>query len=95
MCSDCRKPVQLDFSIENIGFRCAKTIKINMRKKTTTTTTTVAPPRKVKRAPKIHRVKDTWTYKMKQMLEDIISGGKESAQEVMEKLKQMKKRDEL
>ena len=43
----------------------------------------------------VHRLKDTWTYKMKQMLEDIMHGGKDSASAVMEKLREMRKREEL
>ena len=82
--------MQLDFTSEHIGFRCAQTIKVDIRKKKkpTTLTTTVRPP--PKRPPKVHRLKDTWSYKMKSMLTDIMDGGKETAQTIMEKLKKMK-----
>ena len=84
----------LDFTSESIGFRCAQTIKVDPRRKRRLPTTTPKPKPK-KRAPKVHRLKDTWSYKMKTMLEDIMEGGKESAQSVMRKLKRMRKQEEL
>ena len=85
--------MQLDFTSENVGFRCAQTIKIDTRRRKLTTTTPKPQPPK-KREPKTHRKKDTWAFKMKAMLEDIMEGGKETAQSVMDKLKGMRRKKE-
>jgi len=60
-----------NYTAGNIGFRCARTVELPELKPKDITTTTQRPP-------KHHRYEDTWTYKVKQVVQEVFQNIKDS-----------------
>ena len=96
--------------MENLGFRCAADVK-RVKKKPevqlpldvdaamlvkTEDDVTTKKPEAPKRAPRKHFYNETWAYKVKQVLSEVVSGDIKDAENVLHRLRgKGAKKDEL
>ena len=95
--------------MENIGFRCASTVKRidrtsleqsrarRRRDDAAAAAPSPAADRPPRRAPRRHYYNETWEYKVKKILHDVMTGDVNSADSVLKGLKNRDKKpkDEL
>ena len=98
-----RKPLFNTMTMGNLGFRCAYSVPMadpnTLKKKPKEAeqqSAKEAKPVTTPRPPRRHFRNETWEYKVRKVLEDVIAGDRDTANSVLEGLSgKKKKRDEL